>query len=116
MRAVEAYDKASRAFAEGTTKDDVGIVVRDFGPGTWRGVLVRKLGSSSSFWYDESVLLPANGPTDPAQLVYSTKGSRGLVVIKGQVQGVPVTDANAAPGMLVQVRMLALGPTYTPRP
>jgi hypothetical protein len=101
VRAVEQFERASRALAEGTIKDDVGVVVRDLGPGAWRGVLVRKLGASTSFWYDESVLLPALSQ-DASQLVYS-KGSRGLVSTKmSPPQGVPVTDANAAPGMLVQ--------------
>lgn len=27
---------------EPVPRDDVGVVVRDLGPGTWRGVLVRK--------------------------------------------------------------------------
>jgi hypothetical protein len=41
-------------------RDDVGIVLRDMGAGAWRGLLVRKLGSTEGFWYDESVLLPAS--------------------------------------------------------
>ena len=40
-------------------RDDVGIVVRDAGPGTWRGLMIRKLGSTEGYWYDEAVLLPA---------------------------------------------------------
>jgi hypothetical protein len=40
-------------------RDDVGLVVSDAGPGSWRGLLVRKLGSTRSYWYDEAVLLPA---------------------------------------------------------
>ena len=41
-------------------RDDVGLVVRDMGAGAWRGLLVRKLGSTEGFWYDEAVLLPAS--------------------------------------------------------
>lgn len=40
-------------------RDDIGVVVRDLGPGTWRGIMVRKYGATKSAWYDEAVLLPA---------------------------------------------------------
>ncbi|KAL6765622.1 hypothetical protein V8C86DRAFT_503623 [Haematococcus lacustris] len=81
-----------------TPRDDVGWVVRDMGPGAWRGLLVRKLGSTEGFWYDEAVLLPAS-QDDVAKQV----ARRGASYVPPRhLQGVPVTDANAGPGMLVQ--------------
>ncbi|KAF5835521.1 hypothetical protein DUNSADRAFT_7260 [Dunaliella salina] len=79
-------------------RDDVGIVVRDAGPGTWRGLMVRKLGSTEGFWYDEAVLLPATNSDIHKQVLRRGPG----YMLPRHAQGVPVTDANAAPGMLVQ--------------
>eukprot|EP00798_Chlamydomonas_sp_ICE-L_P024055 gene24055-9627_t len=79
-------------------RDDVGMVVRDLGRGVYRGLMVRKLGSTDGWWYDETILLPATQGDVQKQI--ARMGPEYLM--PRHLQGVVVTDANSAPGMLVQ--------------
>ncbi|GLI66595.1 hypothetical protein VaNZ11_010516, partial [Volvox africanus] len=75
---------------------DVGVVVRDLGPGVHCGLLVRQLAGASSYWYDEDVLLPLT-PVEIRRLPSSLASALAV----GN-SAVPVMDCTAMPGMLVR--------------
>ncbi|KAG2441704.1 hypothetical protein HXX76_003320 [Chlamydomonas incerta] len=77
-------------------RGQVGVVVRDLGPGVHCGLLVRLLGGAAAYWYDEDVLLPLT-PVEVRRL----PGAAAAALAAGG-GAVPVLDVTAMPGMLVR--------------
>ncbi|GIL88713.1 hypothetical protein Vretifemale_16623 [Volvox reticuliferus] len=75
---------------------DVGVVVRDLGPGVHCGLLVRQLAGASAYWYDEDVLLPLT----PVEIRRLPSAMASALAVGNAA--VPVMDCTAMPGMLVR--------------
>ncbi|KXZ42280.1 hypothetical protein GPECTOR_169g184 [Gonium pectorale] len=86
-----------------TGRSDVGVVLRDLGPGVHCGLLVRQLNGCTAFWYDEDVLLPLTQVEQrrlPAGA--GAAAAAAAAAVAGGASAVPVLDCTAAPGMMVR--------------